>query len=195
MRMRRNPRAILGIAIVVMSFSLGARSITASAHRDTDSNWYHMFDQQTNKCLDNWGSTTAGTQIRQYNCWNGKQQLWRTIYSQGDLGTQGWFVIENQFSSQCIWVSGNRTTTNGAAVVQEPCNYNFTSLASMGENWYFEWNEANWAYYFSAVCVGQSACGGSYGAPTSYFMNETTKTNGAGATILYGSGQTFQGPY
>lgn len=195
MRIRRNPLAILGIAVIVMTFGLGARTMTASAHGLTYSNWYHMFDEQSNKCLDNWGSTTAGTQIRQYSCWSGSQQEFRTIYSQGDLGTQGWFVIQNQFSGKCLWVSGNHTITNGAAVVQEPCNLNFTSIASIGENWYFEWDESNWAYFLSSVCVGQSGCGGSQGAPTSYFMHETYNTNGAGATILYASGQDMRGPY
>jgi hypothetical protein len=194
MRNRSRLLVILGIVVAIMSAGLGARAVTAKANTLAYSNWYHLYDEQSGKCLDNWSSYTVGTPIRQYNCYNGAPQLWQTIYWQGDPASRGWMVMRNDFSYQCIWVQGNHPFTQGEPIVQEPCNFNFQSLASIGENWYFELDYSDFSRYLSAVCTGESACGGSYGSPTNYFIDETTKTNGAVATIRYVGDQNFQGP-
>jgi hypothetical protein len=183
---------MLGIGIAVMAFGLGTPVITGSAAVATDTAYYHLYDQTSGKCLDNWSSHTAGTQVRQYNCWNGAQQMWRTIYTYGSVGV--WDVIQNEFSGQCMWVSGSHTTTNGESVIQYPCNYNFTSTASMGENWYATFADTGTAtFVMSAVCAVSSCTSGGYGSPTHYDLTETTKTNGAIATIYYAADQSIQG--
>lgn len=184
---------MVAVVIAVMAFGLGSRVVTANAATTASSGWFRMYDAQTGKCLDNWSSYTEGTQIRQYNCYNGAPQMWQTIYWKGDVNSDGWTVFRNEFSGQCIWVSGNHTYTNGEPVVQEPCNLNFNSTASTGENWYFELDTQTYDHYLSAVCTGQSGCGGSYGSPTNYFLQVSTNTNGAGVTIIHGGAQDIGG--
>jgi hypothetical protein len=172
-----------------MTLGLGTRLTTADAAglAQTPSPWYQLYGKTSTKCLDNWSTKTPGATVRQYNCYKGTPQMWRTIGTYGSAGLiQGWDVIQNEFSGLCLSVTGDHTSTNGESVDQVTCNVN-----DYAQNWYVSQDYSNPGYaWFSEVCVVAS-CG--YGDPNYYELTESTKTNGATATIIYNSGQEWQG--
>lgn len=104
----------------------GAR---ATAQPDSSAPYAYLKNYHSGKCLEVPGfSTTAGTQLDQWSCNGGANQLWRP-----QLNASGnHYIFINKHSNQCINVRGY-STSNGAAIQQWPCNW---ATASANEIYY-----------------------------------------------------------
>lgn len=79
----------------------------------------YLLDYNSHKCLEVPAfSTRAGTQLDQWSCNGGQNQLWR-LYSLGNAGKDYLFI--NEYSRQCVNVSGYGRS-NGTAIIQWPCS-------------------------------------------------------------------------
>jgi hypothetical protein len=130
--------ATIGAAtLALMSFSVVAAnaSTTASAAQrtiaqpDSSAPWAELYNYHSGKCLEVPGfSTTAGTQLDQWGCNGGANQLWRPQLNASGVN----YVFINEYSKQCINVRGY-STSNGAAIQQWPCQW---ATATTNEIWY-----------------------------------------------------------
>ena len=117
-------------AIAQASPSAGAARVrdSATAQPDSSAPYAYLKNYHSGKCLEVPAfSTTAGTQLDQWSCNGGTNQLWRP-----QLNASGNHVFINEHSGQCINVRGYGTS-NGAAIQQWPCNW---ATATTNEIWY-----------------------------------------------------------
>src|ERR1700680_725621 len=100
----------------------------AIAQPNNSAPFAYLVNYNSNRCIEVPGySTTAGTQLDQWNCSGGTNQLWRPYHN-----AQGNYVFQNEYSRQCINVRGY-STSNGAAIQQGPCE---PATASANEVYY-----------------------------------------------------------
>jgi ricin-type beta-trefoil lectin protein len=118
------------------------RAITTAAQPDSSAPWAELYNYHSGKCLEVPGfSTTAGTQLDQWGCNGGENQLWRAYQN-----TSGDYIFLNEYSGQCINVRGY-STSQDAAIQQWPCT---EGSATTNEIWYadlFIGNMGGLSYY------------------------------------------------
>jgi Ricin-type beta-trefoil lectin domain-like len=91
----------------------------AIAQPDSSAPYAYLKNYHSGKCLEVPGSSkTAGTQLDQWTCNGGANQLWRPQLN----ATGEQYVFINKNSNQCINVRGF-SKSNGAAIQQWPCNW------------------------------------------------------------------------
>jgi hypothetical protein len=111
------------VRIAMASLALGVL-----AAPDSSAPWAELYNYHSGKCLEVPAfSTTDGTQLDQWSCNGGTNQLWRP-----QLNASGNYVFINEHSGQCINVRGY-STSQGAAIQQWPCNW---ATATNNEIWY-----------------------------------------------------------
>jgi hypothetical protein len=181
MKIPKRSSLVVALLIAVVVSGFGVTSASAA------SGWYQIKNSYSNKCMDNWDSSTSATQIRQYACLDISPQMWRTIYVSGDPDRH-WDVIQNEFSGMCLDVWQGKSYTQGQPIVQYPCNSN-----DLAENLYSTiagYNSGGWIRTLSAVCV--LSCKYGYGVPTNYLASVPSTANNATVTITYNSGSSRQ---
>jgi chitinase len=74
--------------------------------------WYAVISQNSNKCLDNTGPSTAnGTKLQQWTCFYGNNQQW-----QFQATDSGYYRIVNRYAPNLVIDVSGPSTANGALV-------------------------------------------------------------------------------
>ncbi|WP_433294978.1 RICIN domain-containing protein [Actinoplanes sp. CA-030573] len=94
--------------------------------RDVGSGYYEIWNEQTKKCLNVAGASTAqNAAIIQYPCNRDANAEWKTIFyvrAEDDAGiVRDWYQLKNRNSGRCLTVKG-ASTANGTPLIQYDCN-------------------------------------------------------------------------
>jgi Ricin-type beta-trefoil lectin domain-like len=133
--------AALVLGLLAAPSSARASTVTAATPANS-APYAYLLDYYTGKCLEVPGfSTAAGTQLDEWTCNGGSNQLFRH-YSLGN----GNYLFINEHSGQCINV-GQNSTSNGAHIIQWPCS---PSSYAKNDEWYaniLATNSGGYSYY------------------------------------------------
>lgn len=121
-RLRHTVAALAAVACAAALCVLALPGGTAGAAVTYPYAWF--LNENSGKCISvPDSSTTPGTQLHQYTCLTKNNFGWLPVEA-GNEADEYFFRNEDQTApnEQCMAVAGGSTSA-GAAVVQEPCNY------------------------------------------------------------------------
>lgn len=121
MKTRSLRRGVSAVAMAV-AMVVGATGFAGTAHAGVIVPFpshhvnYSIVNRHTGKCLEVYGISQAdGADVVQWDCWNGPNQHWRLVPTDGI-----WHEIRNAHSNKCLEVYAHQNHI-GADVVQWTC--------------------------------------------------------------------------